>query len=152
MRIFKLRKHSEFVVGGVLLYFLFENSMTNSDSLFDLMVAGFLPISWVKLFSTAYGLSYIWFTWVFISFVTCVVIFSEILANSFSSASCFCVSVLVVIMTYHGSVLVLVYSRIWFLSGDTDIIWVFLQVEGRKHCHNVRVPWRGETHFKYVFE
>ena len=71
-------------------------------------------------------------------FVACVVIFSAISANSFSSASCFCVFVLVAIMTYHGSVFVLVYSGVWWLSGDVDSIWLFLQVGGKKYCCSTR--------------
>ena len=44
-------------VGRFLLYFSFEVSMLNSDSLVDLMVAGLLPISWVRLFSITCGLN-----------------------------------------------------------------------------------------------
>ena len=38
-------EHSDVIVGKMLLSFSFEISMTNLDSLFDLMVAGLLPIS-----------------------------------------------------------------------------------------------------------
>ena len=45
-----------------MLSFSFEILMTNSDSLFDLMIAGLLPISWVDLISTAHGLNVIFFS------------------------------------------------------------------------------------------
>ena len=50
-------EHSNVIVGKVLLSFSFEILMTNSDSLFDLMIAGLLPISWVRFFSIAHGLN-----------------------------------------------------------------------------------------------
>ena len=78
--------------------------------------------------------------WVFITLATYVIIFSAFSENSFSCESCFCVSAFVVIMTYHGSVLVLVYSVIWWLSGDVDFSWLFLHVECNKYCRSVRVP------------
>ena len=37
----------------ILIYFSFEISMTNSDSFFDLMESGSVPISWVKLYFIA---------------------------------------------------------------------------------------------------
>ena len=43
-------------------FFSFEILMTNSDSLFDLMVAGLLPISLVKLFSITHGLNVFFFS------------------------------------------------------------------------------------------
>ena len=48
-------EYSDFVVGRILLYFSHEISMTISDSLFDLVVAGLLHISGVKLFSIVKG-------------------------------------------------------------------------------------------------
>ena len=39
-----------------------EISMINSDSLFDFMVAGLLPISWVRLFSIGHGLNALFFS------------------------------------------------------------------------------------------
>ena len=36
--------------------------MINSDSLVDFMVAGLLPISWVRLFSIAHGLNVLLFS------------------------------------------------------------------------------------------
>ena len=42
--------------------FLFEISMTNSNSLFDLILASLLPISWVRLFSIAHGLNFFLFS------------------------------------------------------------------------------------------
>ena len=47
-------KHNDSIVGRILLSFLFEFSMTSLHSLFDPMIAGLLPISWVKLFSVTY--------------------------------------------------------------------------------------------------
>ena len=55
-------EHSDVIVGRILLSFSFEISMINSDSLVDLMVAGLLPISWVKLFSIAHGLNVLFFS------------------------------------------------------------------------------------------
>ena len=52
---------SDVIVGRFLLSFSLEILMTNSDSLFDLMVAGLLPISWLKLFSIAHGLNVLFF-------------------------------------------------------------------------------------------
>ena len=46
-------EQSDVIVGRFLLYFSFEISMANSDSLFDFMVVGLLPIYWMKLFSIA---------------------------------------------------------------------------------------------------
>ena len=89
--------------------------------------------------------------WTINSFVTYVVIFSAVSANSFSSASCFCVSVCVAIMIYHGSVLILVYNGIWWLSRDEDIIQLFLQVEGKKYSRSVRFSWLDETRFNCIF-
>ena len=54
---------SDVIVGRILLYFSFEISMTNSDFLFDLMVAGLLPISWVRLFSIAHVLNVLFPSW-----------------------------------------------------------------------------------------
>ena len=48
-----------FLVGRILLCFSFDISMTNSDSFFDLMDAGFLPVSLVKFFSIAHGLKFL---------------------------------------------------------------------------------------------
>ena len=67
-RIFQLRlywncgEHSDVVVERTLISFSFEIFMTNSDSLFDLMVADLLPISLMKLFSIAHGLNVIFFS------------------------------------------------------------------------------------------
>ena len=36
--------------------------MINSDALFDIMVAGLLPIYWVRLFSIAHGLNVLFFS------------------------------------------------------------------------------------------
>ena len=47
---FGIVENNDFIVGSMLLSFPFEISMTNSDSLFDLMVKGLLPTSWVKPF------------------------------------------------------------------------------------------------------
>ena len=49
------------LVGRILLTFSFEISMTNSTSFFDPMLAGFLPISFVKLFPIAYGSNFLLF-------------------------------------------------------------------------------------------
>ena len=54
--------HSDFIVERSLLLLSLEISMTNLDSLIDLMVAGLLPISRVKLFSIAYGLNFLFFS------------------------------------------------------------------------------------------
>ena len=50
------RAYSDVIVGRISLSFSFENSMINSDSLVDLMVAGLLPTVWVRLISIAHGL------------------------------------------------------------------------------------------------
>ena len=92
------------------------------------------------------------FIWALICFVTCVVFFSTISANFFSSASCFCVSVFLALKVYHGPVLVLVYSGIWRLSEDIDSLWLFLQVEGKKYCGSVRVLWLDETRSNCIFD
>ena len=55
-------EHSDIIVGRILLSYLFEISMINSDSLFDLMVAGLVPISWVKLFHIGHGLNILFFS------------------------------------------------------------------------------------------
>ena len=52
-------KKNDFVLGSILLSLLFEISMKSSDSLFDLKIAGFIPISWVKLFPVAHGLNFL---------------------------------------------------------------------------------------------
>ena len=91
----------------------------------------------------------LWFIWSFICFVTCVVIFSSVSAKSFSSASYFCVFVFLAIMTYHGPVLVNVYSCIWWLSGDKDSLWLFFQVEGKKYCRGV-VSMNGYASFRVI--
>ena len=49
---------NDFVVGRILIYVSLEISMKNSDSFFDLFIAGFLPVSLVKLFSIARGLNF----------------------------------------------------------------------------------------------
>ena len=59
------------MVGKILLSISFEISMINSDLLVDLMVAGLVPISWVRLFSIAHGLNVLLFSG-FILHVTCV--------------------------------------------------------------------------------
>ena len=41
---------------------------------------------------------------------------------------------------------------VFFLSGDTDIIQLFLQVEIKKYCHCVKVPRIDETGFNCVFD
>ena len=92
------------------------------------------------------------FIWASICFVTCVVFFSAISANFFSSASCFCVSVFVAFMAYHGPVLVLVSSGIWWLTGDIESIWSFLQFEGKQYCCSVRVLWLDKTRFSCIFD
>ena len=176
--------------------------MTNSDFLFDLMITGWLLISWVKHFSISHGSNFIFFSrsllhlwcigyefgldlwdtssptqiWralrlltllstcnylntfflhfivitpshvsystlctlcfirTFISFDTLAVFFSANSVNSLSSASSFCVSVFLAIMTFKcsGSVLVLEYSGIWWWVEDIYFIWLFLQVESKK--------------------
>ena len=55
-------EHSKFIVGRILLTFLFEISMTNSDALFDVIVAGLHPIPWVELFFIARGLKFLLFS------------------------------------------------------------------------------------------
>ena len=55
-------EHSDVIVGRILLSFSFEISMTNSQSLFDLIVAGLLPTSQVKLISIAHGLIVLFFS------------------------------------------------------------------------------------------
>ena len=52
---------SDVIVGRILLTFSFEISMINSDSLFNLIIAGLLQISWVRLFSIALGLNVVFF-------------------------------------------------------------------------------------------
>ena len=64
-------EHSDVIVGKILLSFSFEISLSNLDSLFDLMGAGLHPNSWVKLFSIAHGLTFIYFSGS-IFYVTCV--------------------------------------------------------------------------------
>ena len=64
-------KHNEFKVGRSLLSFSFEISMTNSDSLFYLIVAGLFPNSWVKFCFVAYDLNCILFS-VYILHLKCV--------------------------------------------------------------------------------
>ena len=49
-------EHNDVIVRKILIYFSFEITMTDLDSLFDLMVARLLPSLWVKLFSIAHGL------------------------------------------------------------------------------------------------
>ena len=49
-------------VGKFSLSFSFEISMTSLDSLFDLMVAVLLQISWMKLFSIAQKLNVLFFS------------------------------------------------------------------------------------------
>ena len=44
-----------------MLSFAFEISITNSNSLFDLMVADLVSISWMKLFSIAHSLNFLLF-------------------------------------------------------------------------------------------
>ena len=51
-------EHCDFIAGRILHHFSFEISMTNSD-LFDLTVAGLLPISWMSLISIAHGLNFL---------------------------------------------------------------------------------------------
>ena len=121
-------------VGSILLSFLFEISMTNSDSLFDLMAAGLLPTSWMKLFSIAHGLDFL--------FISRSILHLKCVGYDwgFDLGE----------MPYHGSDLVLVYCGIWWLSGDIDITWM-LQVESKKNCCSVRVPWLDETRFDCVF-
>ena len=64
-------EQSAFIVGKFLLSFSFETSMTNSNSLFDLMVAGLLPIYWVKLFSIAHGLNFFFRFWIHFASEVC---------------------------------------------------------------------------------
>ena len=52
-------EHSDFKVRRALLSFSFEISMTNSHSVFDLMLAGSLLISLVQLLSIAHGLNFL---------------------------------------------------------------------------------------------
>ena len=59
----------------------------------------------------------------------------------------FCMFVFVVIMTYHVSVFVLFYSGDWLLFGDRGIIWLLLQVEDKKYCRSVEVPWPKKNNF-----
>ena len=91
------------------------------------------------------------FSWAYTCFITCVVTFSEISANCFTSESCFCVYVFVAIMTYHGPIWVLVHSGICWLFGDIESIWLFLQVKGKEYYRSVWVPLLDETCFKCVF-
>ena len=64
-------EHSDVIVGRILLSYSFEISMTNLDSLFDLIVAGLFPISGVKLFSIAHRLNVLFFSG-FILHLKCV--------------------------------------------------------------------------------
>ena len=54
-------KHNDFIVGRIWLSSSLDISMTNSDSLFDFMVSGLLPTTWVKLFSIIYVLNFPFF-------------------------------------------------------------------------------------------
>ena len=56
-------KHNDFLVGRILLPFLFEISMIKSNLLLNLMVASLLPFSWVKLFPIAHGFK-LFFFWI----------------------------------------------------------------------------------------
>ena len=42
--------------------------------------------------------------------------------------------------TFHELVLVLACSGILFLSGNIDIIRVFLQVESKNYCGSLKAP------------
>ena len=55
-------EQNDVIVGIIFLSFSFEITMINSDSLFDFMVAGLLPIFRVKLFSIAHGLNVLFFS------------------------------------------------------------------------------------------
>ena len=55
-------KHNDCIAGRILLSFSLEHSMTNSDSLFDLIAANLRPFSWAKLFSIAHGLIFLFFS------------------------------------------------------------------------------------------
>ena len=78
--------------------------------------------------------------------------FSAILANCFSSATCFCVSIFVVLLIYWVPFLVLVYSGFGWLSGNIESIWLLLQFEGKEYCRSVWLPWLDETRFNRVFD
>ena len=72
-------------------------------------------------------------------FVTCVVIFSANLANSFSSASFF--------ECPYFSQLRPIKGRNWYLYKvisdgfpGMDYIWLFSHVKGKKYSRSVRVP------------
>ena len=53
---------SDVIVETILLSFSTEISMIKPDSLVDLMVAGLLQISWVRLFSIVHGLNVLFFS------------------------------------------------------------------------------------------
>ena len=100
------------------------------------------------------------FIWALIRFVTCVVIFSAISANSFSSASCFCVSVFLAFMTYLGTVLVHVYSGYWWLSGDNYGCSCMSKVRSTTlvlECHDlmklasIAFSMNGHASFRFFF-
>ena len=62
------------------------------------------------------------------------------------------VSVFVALVTYHGPVLILVCSGIWWLSGVIESVWLFFQVEGKEYCRGVRVLGLDETCFYCIFD
>ena len=64
-------EHRDFIVGRSLFSFPFVISIANSDPLFDLMKAGQLPISWVRIFSIAHGFEFSFIFWIHFVFEMC---------------------------------------------------------------------------------